>query len=444
MIRLSHAFLIGAIALLLVAMIAFLSGWMVASATQEWQTARITLQTPLGDPSNAPVASDQFDVYWDVWRLVEREFYHSDAVNEQAMVYGSIQGMLNSLGDEYTIFQEPEAADRSRESLQGKFEGIGVYMRVENGAVLIDRPIRGSPAMAAGLLAGDIIERVGEQPVATLIAGLSEPEAMQAVAREIRGPKGTTVRLTIVRPAEQRTFEVDIMRDEVPLISVDARMLDQQVAYIQLAEFKATTTGELDAALRELLPQQPNALVLDLRNNPGGLLTTAQEVLGRFYDGVALYEQLRDGEIKEFRTIRGAADVQVPAIPVVVLINGGSASAAEIVAGALRDQRPQTTLLGETSYGKGSVQNIHQLRDGSSVRITIAEWLTPQRTVIHNVGITPDHVVPPSEAMEYAVPCVQDGAPPTQTCYDAQLAWTLRLLTSGATPPPPPAPTPVG
>lgn len=447
MIQRTHAFLIGIVVLFLVSLLAFLSGWMLASAPNGLVPNRFVAapnsSAPLGTQPPPVSASDQFGVYWDVWRLVEREFYHTEPLDQQAMVYGSIRGMLGALGDDYTIFQEPEDASRSRESLQGKFEGIGVYMRVENGAVLVDRPIRGSPAMQAGLLSGDVIEQVDGQRVADLIVGLSDAEAMQAVARQIRGPKGSTVRLTLTRPSEQRTFEVDIQRDEVPLISVNARMLENQIAYIQLSEFKATTASELDEALRELLPQQPTAVVLDLRNNPGGLLTTAQEVLGRFYTGTALYEQLRGGELKEFRTISGASDVRVPPILLVVLINGRSASAAEIVAGALRDQRPQTILLGETSFGKGSVQNIHQLRDGSSVRITIAEWLTPAKHVIHNIGITPEHIVAESQDAEHRVPCVQEGATAEQECFDAQLAWSLRLIISGAAPPPP-EPTPVG
>jgi carboxyl-terminal processing protease len=225
-------------------------------------------------------------------------------------------------------------------------------------------------------------------------------------------------------------FDVRITRDEVPIISVNAQMLDDGVAYIQITEFKATTTQLLDDALREILPQHPRSLVLDLRNNPGGFLTTAQEVLGRFYDGVALYEQENDGIVKELRTIVGPADLRIYDLPMAVLINGGSASAAEIVAGGLRDVRPNTSLLGEKSFGKGSVQNIHQMRDGSSARITIAHWLTPNRSVIHKIGITPQYQVPASDDPQYAVLCVADRRPPAgrQECGDAQLLSGLRLL----------------
>jgi carboxyl-terminal processing protease len=329
--------------------------------------------------------------------------------------------------------------------MQGRFEGIGIYMAMAEGEILVDRPIRGSPAMQAGLQSGDVIVSVDGQAVAELIAGLEEAEAMAAVVERIRGPKGTPVRLEVRRPPQTTTFEVEIVRDEVPLISVNWDMLAGDVAYIQITEFKATTTDELDEALRDLLPQQPRGLVLDLRNNPGGFLTTAQEVLGRFYNGLALREHMSDGTVKELTTISGPREVQTFELPMVVLINGGSASAAEIVAGALRDRRPNTTLLGETTFGKGSVQNIHRLRDGSSTRITIAHWFTPNGDEIHQIGITPEYVVNPSDDPQYALACPAEMRPAegASACQDAQLVWSMRVLTNSATPPPP-APTPTG
>jgi carboxyl-terminal processing protease len=361
--------------------------------------------------------------------------------------------MLGALDDEFTSFQEPDLAAQSRESMQGKFEGIGAYLRAEAGEIMIDRPFKGSPAAQAGLRSGDVIVSVDGQPLVREIEGLDDAAATARAAALIRGPKGTIVTLTLRRPPAATTFEVAITRDEVPIITVNAEMLDGGVAYLQITEFKATTTQLLDEALREIIPQHPTSLVLDLRNNPGGYLTTAQEVLGRFYDGVALYEQENGGVVKELRTILGPADARLYDLPMVVLINSGSASAAEIVAGALRDARPNTSLLGERSFGKGSVQNIHQLSDGSSARITIAHWLTPDRSEIHRIGITPEHEVIASEDPQYAVPCVAGRQPPGgQTrCGDAQLAWGLSLLAGSAPPPPtrtggltPPAPHAVG
>jgi carboxyl-terminal processing protease len=382
---------------------------------------------------------DSFDVFWDVWDIVNREFYHTEPLDQQQMVYGAIRGMLGSLDDEYTVFQEPEDAERSHESMQGRFEGIGIYMQITEGEVLVERPIKGSPASDAGLQRGDVIVRVDGEEVAALAEGLTEAEIVSEVAERIRGPKGSSVTLSIRRPPNVAPFDVEIVRDEVPLISVYAEMLDNQIAYIQITEFKATTTGELDDALRELLPQQPAGIVLDLRNNPGGFLKTSREVLGRFYEGTALYEQWSDGTSEELHTISAPREVRAFEVPLVVLINAHSASASEIVAGALRDQRPNSILLGETSFGKGSVQNIHRLRDGSSVRVTIAQWFTPNQDKIHRLGITPEYVVPFVQEPQYAVPCTEQATPPAgqEACSDAQFSWALRILTSGETPPAP-------
>lgn len=447
MVRTRHALIAGSLAVLTAATLAFAGGFLTARSIDN-----MPVGTWLGALLNRSDAADtpaevraQFAVFWDVWSLIHQEFYHTAPLDDQQMVYGAIRGLLAALDDEYTSFQEPELAEQTRESMQGKFEGIGAYLRVENGELMIDRPIRNSPALRAGVQSGDVIVRIDGEDVAALIAGLDEGAAAAAAATRIRGPKGTVVTLTLRRDPDPALFDVAITRDEVPLITVNGEMLNDGVAYIQITEFKATTTELLDETLRELLPQQPRAIVLDLRDNPGGFLRTAQEVLGRFYDGVALYEEHSDGSTTELQTIAGPREVRVFDLPMVVLVNGNSASAAEIVAGALRDQRPNTTLMGETSFGKGSVQNIHQLRDGSSVRITIARWFTPARAAIHEVGITPQFVVPASADPQYLVPCVVDRQPSEgqDGCSDAQLAWSLRFLTTRATPPPPPvAPTP--
>ncbi|ACL24622.1 S41 family peptidase [Chloroflexus aggregans] len=421
--------------------VAFLGGWITGrivgvSPIDVLITGVSNVDTRLLTPGDR---RQQFAVFWDVWDLVEGNFYQPQAIDRQKMVYGAIRGMLATLNDPYTFFQEPEEAQQNRESMEGRFEGIGAYLRVENGQIIIDRPIRNSPAEQAGIQAGDIILAVDDQPLAELIAGLSDQEASARAVSLIRGPAGTVVRLTIHRPAEDRVFTVAITRAAIPLITVNSTLLPDRIAYIQITEFKATTTELLDQAIAELLPQQPRAIVLDLRNNSGGFLTTAQEVLGRFYDGVALYEEERSGVNKELRTITAPANRRLYGIPMVVLVNGGSASAAEVVAGALRDVRPNTVLLGEKTFGKGSVQNIYPLRDGSSVRITIARWLTPSGEAINGVGITPEHVVPAANDPIYQVPCVPDR-PNDTGCADAQLYWALKLLRDGT---PPPLPVPV-
>lgn len=440
MVRTSRALTVGAIVTLLVGLVAFSAGWIAARAagTTPLDTFIAGFGTAAARQDTPPAVRQQFTVFWEVWNLVEGEFYHTTPVERQKLVYGAIRGMLGALDDEFTTFQEPDLAAQSRESMQGKFEGIGAYLRLVDGAIQIDRPFKGSPAERADLRTGDVIVAIDGQPLAPVIETLNAAEATAKTAALIRGPKGTIVTLSLRRPPADTPFEVAITRDELPVITVHAQMLDGGVAYLQITEFKATTTQLLDEALRELMPQHPTSVVLDLRNNPGGYLTTAQEVLGRFYDGIALYERENGGVVKELKTILGPSDLRLYTVPMVVLINGGSASAAEIVAGALRDVRPQTSLLGERSYGKGSVQNIHQLNDGSSARITIAHWLTPARSEIHRIGITPEHQVVASEDGQYPVPCVAERSPPQgqRTCGDAQLAAGLALL-AGNVPPPP-------
>lgn len=430
MIRISHALAAGLLAVLLFAVAGFYVGWHSAQSA-----GNVPLATLIGSLNGDTAAGsepsglqEQFAVFWDVWGLVQNEYYHTEPLDQQQMVYGAIRGMLASLGDDYTTFQEPAAAAASRESLEGRFEGIGAYLKVENGTALIERPIRKSPAERAGLQSGDVIVAIDGEAIGSIIAGLDDAEASSAVVTRIRGPRGSVVVLTIERAGEGAPFDVSITRDEVPLISVNADMLDHGIAYVQITEFKAPTTAELDEALAELLPQQPRALILDLRNNPGGFLDTAREVLGRFYSGIALYEEDSAGNVLELKTIDAPEHARAYDIPLAVLVNGGSASAAEIVAGALREQRPGTVLIGETSFGKGSVQNIHQLRDGSSVRITIAHWLTPAQQEIHQIGITPDQQVPGSQEPQYVVPCVAENRPPEgqSFCSDAQFAAALR------------------
>lgn len=441
MVRRRHALIVGAVALLLVATLAFGGGWVAARTfgTTPVDSLIASLRLMGARQETPPEVRDEFAVFWQVWSIVEGEFYRPAPLDRQRMVYGAIRGVLASLEDEYTTFQEPEAAAVSRESMQGRFEGIGAYLRYEAGEILIDRPFRRSPAEQAGLLAGDAILAVDGEPMAQIIGDLSEAEATAAAAEQIRGPKGSVVMLTLRREQVAEPFDVAITRDELPVITVNAELLDDGVAYIQITEFKASTTELLDETLRELIPQNPESIVLDLRNNSGGFLQTAREVLGRFYTGVALYEHENGGVVKEITTISGPTDARLFDIPMVVLINGGSASAAEIVAGALRDMRPNTSLLGEQTFGKGSVQNIHQLRDGSSVRVTVAHWYTPGGTEINRVGLIPEHVVAASADATYAVPCVANRRPAEgqDRCVDAQLVWGLRLL-NGNPPPPPP------
>ncbi len=443
MVRTSRAFWWGALASLVVGAVSFASGVAVAL----YWGSTLPLANVLGPARAAQSLTpgdlrQNFNVYWETWNLVERSFYRVEPLNHQQMVYGSIQGMLKSLGDDYTFFQPPEEAQKTRESMEGKFEGIGAYIEAKEGRIRIVSPIEGSPAERAGIQPGDIVLKVDDAELAPLLAKLDAGTATQKAVSMIRGPKGTTVKLVVLRPPSTQQLAFMITRDAVPEISVKGKVLDSGVAWITISGFKGTTTEELDKVLRSVLLAKPKGIVLDIRNNGGGLLGTAQEVLGRFLNGgTALFEKYGNGTLEEKPVLRAGNDPMAFDVPMVVLVNGGSASASEIVAGALRD-RSRAMLLGEKSFGKGSVQSVERLSDNSSARITIAHWLTPNKAEIHKIGITPTYVVPYSTNAKYtlALPQRRPIDPPSVT--DSQLWWAIKLLTTKEAPPPPPTPTP--
>ncbi len=444
MIRKSRALAQTVLVAVVVGVAAFVGGIVVALRWGNTLPLSITTnQTASAQRTTPANLQADFVVFWEVWNLIDRKFYHTEPLDRQKMVYGAINGMLRSLGDDYTVFEDPDAAANTRERLSGQFEGIGAYIDYVDGALTIVSPIEGSPAEKAGIQAMDIVVKVDGAELTPLLNGLDRTEATSKAASLIRGPKGSTVHITVLRHASDETLEFPIVRDAVPVVSVRAKMLPNNVAYIQVSEFKETTTGEFDQALNDLLAQQPTGIVLDLRNNPGGLVATAQDILGRFLpDGTALIEEFGDNRTQTFPVQRNSDAPAVFDLPMVVLVNGGSASASEIVAGALRD-RGRATLVGEKTFGKGSVQGIERLSGGASARITIAHWLTPNRTEIHKVGIEPQQYVPFSDDAQYQVTLPQRRAGDPANVNDSQLWWAIKTLTTGEQPTFP-TPTPTG
>lgn len=443
MVKTSRALWWGALASLIVGLLGFASGITVA---MYWGTT-LPLASIFGPATPVQRATpgdlrDQFKVYWEAWSLVDKSFFRKQPLQPDQMVYSSIEGMLKSLGDDYTYFQRPEEASRSRESMAGQFEGIGAYIEWKDGQLVIIAPIEGSPAEKSGILSGDIVLKVDGAELAPQLADLDVDAATQKARNLIRGPKGSQVKLTISRPSTDEILEFSITRAALPQISVQSKLLENGIAYIQLTQFTGTTTSQLDAALTSLLPQNPKGIILDLRNNPGGLLPTAREVVGRFIgDGTALYEEFGNGRLDDLPVLRSGDDPQAFDIPMIVLVNSGSASASEIVAGALRD-RERAILLGEKTFGKGSVQSVNTLSDGSSARITIAQWLTPNKDMIHKLGIMPEQVVPFDADEQYRITLPQKRPTDAPSVNDSQFWWAIKMLTTDETPPPVPVPTP--
>jgi carboxyl-terminal processing protease len=342
----------------------------------------LTKNTPTADES------DDFGVYWEVWHLVEDKFY-GEIPDGSASVYGAIRGALGTLEDPYTIFVEPQPRALEKAELEGKFGGIGAFVsRGPNGEVVLT-PMVDSPAEQAGVQEGDILLRVEDTPIT--------PEmTTDEVVLLIRGEVDTQVTLALERVGEAGPIVVTITRKVIETPSVEWRVLEQDpdTGYIRIRLFTERTGRELERALEELRDEGVTRLVLDLRDNGGGLLDAAVDVTSQFLrEGVVLYEDRRDQPEKFYSVKKGGLALD---LPLVVLVNGGTASASEIVAGALRDYE-RGSLVGERTFGKGSVQLVYDLSDQSSLHVTVARWLTPDRHRIDGEGIIPDVEIIPSQ-----------------------------------------------
>jgi carboxyl-terminal processing protease len=324
-----------------------------------------------------------FKPFWEAWQIIHAQFV-DQPVDDTKLMEGAIRGMMESLGDEHSTYMDPQTYKDANAQLSGSYEGIGAYVDTTGTYLTITSPMVGSPAEKAGLEPGDQIIGVNHEDVTGI-----DPELVRL---RVIGPAGTTVHLTIQRRSAAAPLEIDVTRAKIDVPSSSGKMLDGGIAYVQVTTFGDNTTQELTDTLKTLMAQNPKGLILDLRNNGGGYLQTAVEVVSQFQDkGVVLYEQYGDGTKKPYEILPGGLATK---IPMVVLINEGSASASEITAGALQDYG-RAKLVGVVSYGKGSVQNWVPLsNEQGAVRVTIARWLTPDERQIDKKGLTPDVYVP--------------------------------------------------
>lgn len=324
-----------------------------------------------------------FSVFWEVWDTLND--YHVDRpLDPQQLLYGALKGLAEAVGDPYTAFLPPPENREVQDNLNGRYEGIGAELGMRDERLTIISPLDGSPAEAAGVQPGDTILKVDDEETANLSLG-------EAVSK-IRGPAETAVRLTL-RRGEGEPFEVEITRQQITIKSVSWEQKDEGVVYIRVARFGEATNADWDRVVDEITTNQSpitKAIVLDVRSNSGGYLQASIHIASEFTNtGVIVYEEFGDGQKREFESDHRG---RLTMVPVVVLINGGSASASEILAGALRDLKG-SQFVGERSFGKGTVQDAVEFDDGSSVHVTIARWLTPNGDNVDEIGLEPTVVV---------------------------------------------------
>ncbi len=341
--------------------------------------------TASGEVLTDPKNQADITLLWRVWNLLLQHYRDPSQLRAEPMIYGAVGGMVDGVGDPYTVFMTPKENTDFRESLAGTLQGIGAELKLENGAVMVVNPLKGSPAERAGLLPDDIVTEVNKASL--------DGKTLTEVVALIRGPKGTSVTLTVERKGKTNPLQLTIKREEIHIPSVESKVIDadgKQIGYVALNQFGDGSVEELKKALLEVKKKPLKGLILDLRGNGGGYLDGAVQIVSFF---------VAEGNVVTVDQ-RGSAPVErpvdghplLPIVPLVVLQNRGSASASEIVAGALQDSK-SATIIGTKSFGKGTVQEVMDLPDGSSLRVTVARWLTPNGKDLGKEGIHPDFEV---------------------------------------------------
>jgi carboxyl-terminal processing protease len=344
--------------------------------------------------TNFTAPSDKEDVnfgrFWEVWGILATDFIDQEKVVDEKMVDGAISGMTASLGDPYTIYLPPEDDKRAAESLAGAFYGVGIELGYIEKTVAVVAPLKGMPAELAGVKAGDLIIHVKDE-----LSGLDEDTTdwtLQDAVNNIRGERGTTVTLTLFRPEEKvEPIEISIVRDQILIPSVELSFVEhnsKRVGLVSLSRFGERTNEEWDSVVTEILSQKPevSGILLDMRNNPGGFFDGAIDIASEFIDNDVVVSQQGKFSKHDYKT-KGKA--RLKDMPLLVLVNRGSASASEIVAGALRDDLG-IKLIGEKTFGKGTVQDRRELSGGGGLHVTVAKWILPGGDWIHKEGLSVD------------------------------------------------------
>jgi len=368
-------YLIKFLGIILVSGIVFTGGFF-------WGKVSVPFASPTPETQiNEGAIKANFDIFWNVWRLIKEKYRDTDSLNSQDMVYGAVGGLVDSLKDPYSEFLPPAVSKRFMEDIKGSFEGIGAELGIKNNALIVIAPLEGTPAKKAGLRSGDEIVKIDDKSTVDM--------TLEEAVNLIRGAKNTKVKLTILRGDDAAQQEISITRSviKLPVVSLSFQE-NNTIAYIQLFNFTENSADDFSKTAQEILNSSAKKIILDLRGNPGGYLESAVDIAGWFlnYGDKVVIEDKGKGQEKIYFA-KGRAVFNK--WPLVVLVNEGSASASEILAGALRDDLG-IKIIGMTSFGKGSVQEMIDLSDGSSLKLTIANWLTPKGLSISKSGIKPD------------------------------------------------------
>ncbi len=360
--------------------VGFFSGvwWFKTSSVEVLQVA-----DPIIGMEGAPDAID-FSPFWRAWAILDEKYVSASSTlvhSKQDRVWGAIAGMTASLGDPYTVFFPPVESQDFQNEISGNFEGVGMEVGIRDGLLTVVAPLKGTPAERAGILSGDIILKIDDSFAADF--------TVEQAVRLIRGERGTTVLLTVARESSDEPIEIPVVRDIIDIPTLTTEMRDDGVFVISLFNFSAPSSQLFRNAILEFSRSGSDKLIIDLRDNPGGYLESAVEMTSYFVPKgtVVVSEDFGNGEIHEFKTVSPKAFIRNPSV--VVLINRGSASASEIFAGALQHYGV-ATLVGEKSFGKGSVQELLDITDSTSLKVTVAQWLTPGNVSISDGGLTPD------------------------------------------------------
>lgn len=358
----------------------FMLGW--NSGVNHYQVKQgLSPQTTVADPSGQDETVNM-QLFWDAWSILSSNYVDPHALITEDMVFGAIKGMVASLNDPYTNFMTPKENKEFQESLQGHLEGIGAELTLRNGMITVISPLKNSPAQKAGLQPEDIIYKVDDET--------TENMSLEQAVMKIRGEKGSVVILTVLRENHSEPIIIRIVRDSISINSIDWK-IKNNIAIIEINQFGDTTKQEFSKAISGILLERPKGVILDLRYNGGGYLDGAVDITSEFMEkGKVVTIKKRNPEEDEVIYVSGQA--RMANVPMAVLINKGSASASEIVAGAIQDNN-RGKVIGENSFGKGTVQTVENLVGGSSLRVTIAKWFTPNDQNINETGIKPDIVV---------------------------------------------------